>query len=187
MRVHQVSASSEITNLSPRALEHQKQSLGRAPARERRALCCSHVPIGVGVWSGLGFDAPFLLGDTEQWTQLVKAYVLENDGDLVGITALDPSWVYEGFEIAEPTVVMIGVAMDHERLDQAPASFENPTAGVEVGEKYNKASRSCRKLVNYILSQGYEAKAFQGPYATALNMIPAAIAAGSTTRSTAGT
>jgi ferredoxin len=114
----------------------------------------------------------------ERATKDIKQFVLENEGDLVGIVRLDPMWVYEGFEIGEPWVIIIGVAMDHDRLNQAPASFENPTAGVEVAEKYNQASRTCRNLVNYILVQGFEAKAFPGPFATALNMIPAAIAAG---------
>lgn len=114
----------------------------------------------------------------EHATENIKKFVLENEGDLVGIVPLDPLWVYKGFEINEPWVIIIGVAMDHDRFNQAPASIENPTAGVEVAEKYNQASRTCRNLVNYILSQGYEAKAFPGPFATALNMIPAAIAAG---------
>ena len=114
----------------------------------------------------------------EQATKNVKQFVLENEGDLVGIVPLDPLWVYEGFEINEPWVILIGVAMEHERLNQAPASYDNPTAGVEVAEKYNTASRVCRNLVNYLRSMVYEAKAFQGPFATGLNMIPAALAAG---------
>jgi epoxyqueuosine reductase len=114
----------------------------------------------------------------EQATQSVKQFVLKNEGDLVGIAAMDSQWVYEGFEIDDAWVIIIGVAMDHAHLNQAPASLENPTAGVEVAEKYNTASRSCRKLVNHILSLGYEAKAYPGPFATALNMIPAALAAG---------
>ncbi len=112
------------------------------------------------------------------WTAAVKAFALDNEADLVGVAAMDRSWTYEGFEIAEPWVIMVGVAMDHERLDQAPATFENPTAAVEVGEKYNQAARACRKLTNFILGHGYQAVAYQGPYANALNMIPAAIAAG---------
>lgn len=114
----------------------------------------------------------------EEASRSVKQFVLDNEGDLVGIARMDPLWVYKGFEINEPWVIMIGVAMDHVRLNQAPASFENPTAGVEVANKYNQAARVCRKLVNHILALGYEAKAYQGPFATALNMIPAAIAAG---------
>ena len=54
---------------------------------------------------------------------------------------MDPLWVYEGFEIPERWVIVVGVAMDHGRLDQAPPTFENPAAAVEVGDKYNQAAR----------------------------------------------
>lgn len=113
-----------------------------------------------------------------EWSAAVKAFAMDNESDLVGIARMDPAWVYDGFEIAEPFVIMIGVAMDHARLDQAPPSFENPVAAVEVGEKYNQAARACRKLSNFILGHGYKAVPYQGPYASALNMIPAAIEAG---------
>ena len=114
----------------------------------------------------------------EQFVADIKSFALANESDLVGIARLDPLWVYEGFTIDEPWIVVIGVAMEHEKLDQTPPSFANPTSAVEVGDKYNKAARACRELTNHILSQGYCAKAFQGPYASALNMIPAALAAG---------
>ena len=114
----------------------------------------------------------------EEWTRIIKEFALKNESDLVGAVPLDPMWVYEGFDIKEPWVIIVGVAMDHEKLNQAPSSFENPASGVEVADKYNQAARACRKLTNFILEQGYYAKAYQGPYATALNMIPAALAAG---------
>ena len=40
------------------------------------------------------------------------------------------------------------------------------------------SARVSRRLANYILKRGYYAKAYPGPYASALNMIPAAIDAG---------
>ncbi|MFT5487038.1 MAG: epoxyqueuosine reductase [Alphaproteobacteria bacterium] len=73
---------------------------------------------------------------------------------------------------------MIGVAMDHERLNSAPDSLDEPTSAVEVGEQYNRAARVSRNLTNYIMEQGHYAKAYAGPYASALLMIPPAIAAG---------
>jgi len=91
---------------------------------------------------------------------------------------MDPLYVYEGYEITHPRVIIVGVSMAYEELSQAPASFENPTAGVVVAKEYNRASRVCRSLANYILESGYDAKAWPGPYASALLMIPAAIAAG---------
>ena len=113
-----------------------------------------------------------------EWSRIVKAFTLENESDLVGIAELDPLWVYEDYEIDEPWVIIVGVAMDYTELAEAPPSFDNPRAAVVVAKEYNRAARACRELRNFILSQGYFAKAYQGPYATALNMIPAAIAAG---------
>lgn len=113
-----------------------------------------------------------------EWSRIVKDYALNHESDLVGIAELDPLWVYEGYEIDEPWVLIVGVAMDYAELAEAPPSFDNPRAAVVVAKEYNRAARACRELRNYILSRGYAAKAYQGPYATALNMIPAAIAAG---------
>ena len=113
-----------------------------------------------------------------KWAALVKKFALANESDLVGITTMDPLYVYQGYEIRESWVITVGVAMDYGELSQAPPSFENPATAVVVAKEYNRASRACRKLANYILSQGHYAKAYQGPYASALNMIPAAIASG---------
>lgn len=113
-----------------------------------------------------------------EWSSIVKDFTLANESDLVGIAEIDPMWVYEGYEIDEPWVIVIGVTMDYAELAEAPSSFDNPRAAVIVAKEYNRAARACRELRNFILSQGYFAKAFQGPYATALNFLPAAIAAG---------
>lgn len=108
----------------------------------------------------------------------VKNFALAHEGDDVGITAMDPLYVYEGYELNDPWVIIIANAMPYDELAQAPASFENPTAGVVVAKGYNTASRASKELANFILSRGYYAKAWPGPYASALSMMPAAIAAG---------
>ncbi len=115
---------------------------------------------------------------TGEWAELVKQFALENEGDVVGITPMDPMYVYEGYTLEDPWIIIIAVAMDHDELNQAPASFENPTAGAVVAKEYNRASRVSRELANFILNQGHYAKAWPGPYASALSMMPAAIAAG---------
>ncbi len=114
----------------------------------------------------------------EEWAAAVKEFALAHESDLIGITPMKDEYIYEGYELNDPTVIILGVAMDYQELNQAPASFENPAAGVEVGRQYNTASRACRNLANYILEQGYYAKAWPGPYASALSMMPAAIDAG---------
>lgn len=114
----------------------------------------------------------------EAWTAEIRKFALDNEADLVGIVPMDPAYVFEGYEIGEPWLIMIGVAMDHERLNAAPDTIDNAVSSVEVGEQYNRAARVSRNLSNYILEQGHYAKAYAGPYASALLMIPAAIAAG---------
>lgn len=113
-----------------------------------------------------------------EFTDRIKAFALANEADIVGVARMDPLYVYEGYSVAEPWIVLTGVAMDYDELAQAPPSFENPTAAVVVAKEYNRAARSCRKLTNHILEQGFYAKAWQGPYASAINMLPAAISAG---------
>lgn len=117
-------------------------------------------------------------GTDDEWTHKVKAFALDNEADLVGVTELREEYVYQGYEIPLPRVILLGVAMDHKTLATAPSTFDDTRSAVEVAEKYNQAARAARELANYILEAGYSAKTFPGPLATALNMIPAAIAAG---------
>lgn len=108
----------------------------------------------------------------------VKEFALAHEGDDVGIAAMDPLYVYQGYQLNDPWVIIIANAMPYDELSQAPASFENPTAGVVVAKGYNTASRACKSLANFILGRGHYARAWPGPYASALSMMPAAIAAG---------
>lgn len=116
--------------------------------------------------------------DPADWAKEIKQFSLDNEADMVGIVPMDPEYVYEGYEINEAWVIMIGVAMDHERLNTAPDTIDTADSSIEVGEQYNRAARVSRNLSNYILEQGHHAKAYAGPYASALLMIPPAIAAG---------
>ena len=117
-------------------------------------------------------------GTAEDWTAAIKAFALADEADLVGITTIGPENVYEVYEITEPTAVMIGVAHDYDRLSQAPGSAENPEPYYDLHDQYNRAARVAARLTNHIREQGYNATPFLGPMGGALNMIPAAIAAG---------
>ena len=59
---------------------------------------------------------------------------------------MDPMYIYEDYELDAPWVILIGVGMDVRDISQAPASFENPTAGVVVAKAYNRAARACREF-----------------------------------------
>jgi ferredoxin len=114
----------------------------------------------------------------EQWSRDIKAFALDNEADLVGLTALREDYIYQGYQIAETNLIMIGVAHDFEQLAQAPGSAENPAAYYDLHDQYNRAARVANRLVNLIRHHGFDATAYPGPMADALNLIPPAIAAG---------
>jgi len=108
-------------------------------------------------------------------TQQLKAFALDHEADLVGITAYQPMWTFEGYpDISEHWVVMLGVVMDHDRLNTAP---EVPSAQ-EVAAQYNRGVRAAKALSNWIRSQGYPATPHGGPWAGPFSLIPAALACG---------
>ncbi len=114
----------------------------------------------------------------EAWAAEVKAFALRNEADLVGIARLDPAWTFEDREVGEPWIAVLGLAMDHARLDTAPASAENTASAVEVADQYNRGARASRALANWIRGQGWNATAHAGPWAGSLLLIPPAIACG---------
>ncbi|MFT5132801.1 MAG: epoxyqueuosine reductase [Gammaproteobacteria bacterium] len=114
----------------------------------------------------------------EQWTQLVKEFALSHHADVVGIAKMRPEWVYEGFEIKEKYVVIVGVGHDYEEIAQAPSLPGNNRAVVEVGKQYTRAATAAAELNNYIREQRYATTSHPGPTARDLIMTPAAIEAG---------
>lgn len=108
----------------------------------------------------------------------VRDFALANEADLVGITALDDLWVYQGYEIDGPHVVVLGLAQDYAMMKQAPPSPENRAANTEVRRQYNRGARASKALAAFIRARGYGATPQFGPDADALNLIPAALAAG---------
>ena len=74
------------------------------------------------------------------WTADVKRFALDNEADIVGIARMDPMFVYEGYAVSEPWIILTGVAMDYDELVQAPPSFENPTAAVVVATSSSRAT-----------------------------------------------
>lgn len=114
----------------------------------------------------------------EQWTGKIKNFALAHDADLVGITAMNPLYLFEGYEDKFPWVIMLGISHDYKRLSQAPSSPDNLETYAEGKAQYNRGARASAKLRNFILQHGYAAHDYPGPMADAINMIPFAIAAG---------
>ncbi|MAU41262.1 MAG: hypothetical protein CMF31_06545 [Kordiimonas sp.] len=113
-----------------------------------------------------------------EFTAAVKEFALNNDADIVGVAALTPDMVYEGFEIKEKYVIVVGVAHDYEEIKHAPSvpNSGNNRAAVEVAKQYERASVASAKLGNFVRGLGYPAVDYPGPFAKALSMMPAALA-----------
>jgi len=114
----------------------------------------------------------------EEFAAAVNEFALTHEADEVGITPMDPLYVFEGYVIEEPTVIMLAVAHNYERLKQVPSDETNGEGLADVGDQYARGTRSSFALANWIRSQGYNARAFPGPSAEALLLIPPAVASG---------
>lgn len=112
------------------------------------------------------------------WSQRVKAFALANGADLVGIAKLQPAWLYEGYQDPLPWVIVFGMQMDHARISTAPATPDNPDSQVEVHKQYNRGARVANLSASWLRHRGYRSTPYPGPWAKALLMVPAAIAAG---------
>jgi epoxyqueuosine reductase len=118
-------------------------------------------------------DAP-----VEKLASEAAAFALSHEADAVGITPMDPLYVFEGYTVEEPWVIVLVLAHNYERLRQVPSNETNGVGVTEIGDQYARGTRASYALANWIRSQGYNAKAYPGPAADALLLIPPAIAAG---------
>jgi epoxyqueuosine reductase len=114
----------------------------------------------------------------EQLTAAATTFALSHEADGVGITPMDPLYVFEGYSIHEPWVIVLALAHNYERLKQIPSDETNGAGVTDVGDTYARGTRASYDLANWIRSQGYTANPYPGPSASALLLIPPAIAAG---------
>ena len=114
----------------------------------------------------------------EQLSRDVMAFALAHEADDVGIAPMDPLYVFEGYTIDEPWVMVLALAHNYERLKEVPSDETNGVGVTDIGEQYARGTRASYALANWIRSQGYSAHAFPGPMADALLLIPPAIASG---------
>jgi epoxyqueuosine reductase QueG len=91
---------------------------------------------------------------------------------------MDPLYVFEGYTIDEPWVIVLALAHNYECLKEVPSDETNGVGVVDVGDQYARGTRSSYALANWIRAQGYNATPYPGPSAGALVLIPPAIAAG---------
>ena len=107
-----------------------------------------------------------------------RSFALSHEADEIGIAAMDPLYVFEGYTIDHPWVIVLALAHNYERLREVPSDETNGVGVCDVGDQYARGTRSSHALANWIHSQGYHADPYPGPMVGALLLIPPAIAAG---------
>lgn len=110
----------------------------------------------------------------EAWSRLVTVEALAAGADAVGITAVQPQWVFEGHEVRQRWAVMLCVAHEWDALRTAPEE----TAAAEVIRQYARGIRVAKSVAAAIRGQGHDAVPHGGPTAYPMLLVPAAIAAG---------
>ena len=110
----------------------------------------------------------------EEWTRLVKEAALASGADAVGITRVQPQWIYEGHDVRQQFAIVLCVQHDWDALKTAPAE----TAAAEVILQYARGIRSAKTVAAFMRGQGHDASPHGGPMAYPMLLVPAAIAAG---------
>jgi len=100
-------------------------------------------------------DEP-LQQSAENWTNELKAHAATLDFELLGITAFNPAWSYDGYELSRKWIIMIGVAHDYDQINEAPGN----TSGAEVIRQYGRASKGSKAIATWIRERGWDADPF---------------------------
>jgi epoxyqueuosine reductase len=114
----------------------------------------------------------------QEFAEATKSFAFSNEADDIGIAVMDPLYVFEGYTINHPWVIVLALAHNYERLREVPSDETNGVGVCDVGDQYARGTRSSYALANWIRSQGYRADPYPGPMAGALLLIPPAISAG---------
>ncbi len=110
----------------------------------------------------------------DDWTAALDAFVDDGTCEMTGVAEMRDDWVFEGHQIAQSRVIVLGVQHDYDAITQAP----DPTAGGEVVRQYGRAAGAAKAVAGWLRQQGWEAEPVTGPMTGALALIPPALACG---------
>jgi len=75
---------------------------------------------------------------SEEFAAEATAFALSHEAGGVGIAAMDPLYVFEGYTVEEPWVIVLALAPDYERLKEVPSDETN---GIGVARGFPMRSR----------------------------------------------
>lgn len=89
---------------------------------------------------------------TDAHTAAATEFALGHEADAIGIAAMDPLYVFKGYEIEEPWVIILALAHNYERLKQVPSDETNGVGVTDVGGQHARGTRASFALANWIRS-----------------------------------
>jgi epoxyqueuosine reductase len=78
----------------------------------------------------------------EQHSADLSAFALAHEADALGIAALDPIWVFEGYTIHEPWVIILALAHNYDKLKQFPSDETSSEGVTDMGMQYARGTRA---------------------------------------------
>lgn len=110
----------------------------------------------------------------QAWTASLNKFIEESQCERVGVTRMQPQWVFDHHQTDFETVVMLGVKHDYELLKSAP----DLVAGTEVTRQYSRAAAVAKNVAGWLREQGWDAEPVTGPMTGKILMIPPALECG---------
>jgi epoxyqueuosine reductase len=78
----------------------------------------------------------------EQLAREASAFALSHEADAVGIAPMDPLYVFDGYTIEEPWVIVLALAHNYERLKEVPSDETNGVGVTDIGDQYARGTRA---------------------------------------------
>jgi ferredoxin len=110
----------------------------------------------------------------EDWTSALDAFVEAGDCEMVGVTRLQPEWVFDHEHTTFGTVLIFGVQHIYDKLKHVPAL----EGGKDVTRQYGRAAAVSMKVAAWLRLQGWDADPVTGPMTGKILMIPPALECG---------
>jgi ferredoxin len=112
--------------------------------------------------------------DPGAWTGLLDRFVTTGDCERIGVAEMQPDWAYQGQDVRQSRIIVIGVQHDYDEISTAPL----PQAGLEVVRQYTRAGAAAKTITGWLHTEGWAAEAVTGPLTGSVTLIPPALACG---------
>jgi epoxyqueuosine reductase len=72
----------------------------------------------------------------QEFAEAAKSFAFSHEADDIGVAVMDPLYVFEGYTINQPWVIVLALAHNYERLREVPSDETNGVGVCDVGDQY---------------------------------------------------